>query len=187
MHAHNGNSVLDSLHFSSTSFPQEGLEANPAVLEIYDQIKENADDLKRAAQSKLQASQPWEEFFDPHTFGFPSKNELFQRIMRNLQLYSGNYFIIALAIFLYVGITNIFFISSMTFCAFLGWFLHYLVINNERFMFRTGLRVTPRHGYGGLGFLTIALFYLTGGSKAIFNFLMGSSSTIFLHATLRQD
>jgi len=128
---------------------------------------------------------PWSGFFDKAKFSYPSKMEAVTRANKNLTFYYSNYILLAALVTIFIIINNLLFVITMALCAAAYGYYRASTSNGEPFFLR-GSEITPMQAQGGLGAITLFLFWLTGGSGVIFWVITMSGGLVIGHAATHE-
>ncbi|XP_033096766.1 prenylated Rab acceptor protein 1-like [Anneissia japonica] len=134
-------------------------------------------------QSRRDSIQPWQKFLNFNKFGKPKDGkELMKRVAHNLSLYQSNYLFVFIGLAIYCLLTTPLLVVAIG-ILFAAWYIVHSKFGGKKIKVM-GHELTMAQQYGLLSTLSLPLFFLAGGTSAIFWVLGASFSFIMLHASL---
>mmetsp|Transcript_5023 Transcript_5023/g.7499 ORF Transcript_5023/g.7499 Transcript_5023/m.7499 type:complete len:196 (-) Transcript_5023:33-620(-) len=157
-----------------------------SIKSIMQALKDAVDALPAEHLERLKTLRPWAMFFDANRFSVPDMMEATKRFGVNVCYFTSNYLIVSLIIALYQIVTHPTLLLAMVGCAGFAAYFRSLSSSGYRFIFG-GKRIKESQVYGFLSGMTVFLFWITGGTSAVFWTLTLCVATITAHATLRDS
>ncbi|XP_071958064.1 prenylated Rab acceptor protein 1-like [Antedon mediterranea] len=134
-------------------------------------------------QSRRDTIQPWPKFLNFNKFGKPKDGkDLVKRVVHNITLYQSNYLFVFIGLAIYCLLTTPLLVVALG-VLFAAWYLVHSKLGGKKIKVM-GHELTMAQQYGLLSTMSLPLFFLAGGTSAIFWVLGASFSFIMLHASL---
>ena len=134
--------------------------------------------------ARVKAIRPWSVFFDTAHFSLAGFTEASKRFGINLMYFASNYFAISFLVALYQIIRHPLLVVSMLGCACAAAGYKQLSAGGQRFVLG-GQTIPDSRVYGFITGTSVFLFWITGGTSAVFWIVALCSVLIGAHGTLR--
>ena len=133
---------------------------------------------------RVRAIRPWAVFFDAARFSLPSFAEATRRIGVNLVYFASNYCVVSLVIAFYQILCHPLLLVAMFGCACFAAYYRSLAAEGHRLVLG-GEAIPDSKVYGCISGTAVFLFWVTGGTSAVFWIVSLCAVAIGAHGALR--